>query len=146
MGGVTTRSGDERRGGNPVQTETEPTSRYIVTIHGRLPLPNETNAMGLRARLRLKKGWRTWAVASLRSARVPALGRARVTFTRHSSGTPDTDAVVTAFKYVQDALVLSGVIDDDDPSHLRATYRAARCQQGRAHIDIEIEGWDGDGR
>lgn len=118
-------------------------NRYAVTIHGLLPLPNEMNALALRARLRLKRGWRTWAVASLRSARVPALGRARVTFTRHSSGMPDADAVVSAFKYVQDALVLAGVIDDDDPSHLRATYRAARCPQGRAHIDIEIEGWDG---
>lgn len=127
---------------------TDAPTRYSVTIHGLLPLPNEVNAMGLRARLRVKKGWRTWAVDAIRAARVPALGRARVVFTRHSSGSPDADAVVAACKYVQDALVLAGVIDDDDPAHLRATYRAARCPQGRAHVDIEIEPWEGgdDGR
>lgn len=121
-----------------------PQRHWRVTVYGLLPLPNETNAMGLRARLRLKKGWRTWAVQSLRSARVPALGRARVTFTRHSSGTPDADAVVASCKYVQDALVVAGVIVDDAPAHLQATYRAARCPQGQAHVDIDIEPWTDD--
>ena len=111
---------------------------WSVTIFGLLPLPNEIYAMPLRQRMRCKKLWRQWTQQSLQAGRVPYLGTAEITFVRYSAGRPDDDAIPAAFKAVRDACI-GLVIEDDDADHLVAHYRAERCPQGLAHIELRIE-------
>jgi hypothetical protein len=111
---------------------------WSVTIFGLLPLPNEIYAMPLRHRMRAKRLWRQWTAQSIQSARVPYLGAATITFVRYSAGRPDDDAIPAAFKAVRDACI-GLVIEDDDADRLVARYRAERCPQGLAHIELRIE-------
>lgn len=110
---------------------------WVVTVFGLLPLPNEIYAMPLRHRMRAKRLWRQWTQDSLRSARVPYLGAATITFVRFSAGRPDDDAIPAAFKHVRDACI-GLIVEDDDSDHLVARYRAERCPQGLAHIELRI--------
>jgi hypothetical protein len=110
---------------------------WAVTVYGLLPLPNEIYAMPLRHRLRAKRLWREWTQQSLQAGRVPYLEAAEITFVRFSAGRPDDDAIPAAFKHVRDACI-GTVIEDDDADHLVARYRAERCPQGLAHIELRI--------
>lgn len=116
---------------------------YHITVAGLLPLPNRVNAMVLRDRIRTKTNWKHWTVNALQAFDVPPLGKAHVTFIRYSAGAPDTsDALPSAFKAVRDALIVAGIIDDDDDTHLDARYEARKCTRGEAHIELRIEPWE----
>jgi Holliday junction resolvase RusA-like endonuclease len=67
------------------------------------------------------------------------LKKAKVTFTRHSFTQPDFDNLAASFKACQDALVEAGIIVDDSPDVLTATYCWNKAKPKRGFITIRLE-------
>lgn len=67
------------------------------------------------------------------------LKKAKIDFTRFSAKKPDKDGLISGFKYVQDALVLGGIIEDDsddviDTSH---AWEFAGRRKGKIRIVVQ---------
>jgi hypothetical protein len=67
------------------------------------------------------------------------LKRARLEFTRFSSVEPDFDGLVSGFKWIQDALVHCGVLENDRMSNIgQPRYHWKRVPRGRGKIRIVL--------
>ena len=95
-----------------------------------------------------RRKWRDATLWELKRAGVrrplnPLLPRARLTFTRCSSGNSvaDDDNLAISFKAHRDALV-GWLIEDDDPSCVQVQYRTADAPPSQGYVQIEVlEGW-----
>ncbi len=68
------------------------------------------------------------------------LKKAKLTFTRYSSRTPDFDGLVSSFKAVKDALVKLGFIVDDNPKVVgQPTYVHEVVSPLRGAVKVKIE-------
>lgn len=114
-----------------------------------LKLPNTTNgrhwiaAHGYRKRLgeMVAEAVKPWAGHQ-------PVGRARVTITRYSIGTPDPDAIGAACKPLIDLLLVKskvhphsfGLLVDDSPAHIEfvpVAVKVATRKEQRTHVRIE---------
>ncbi len=65
---------------------------------------------------------------------------AQVTYTRCSgSRRPDFDNMVSSFKWIQDAIVLAGVLNDDDPYHINPHFIWLPASPKKGKIIVTIE-------
>lgn len=76
-------------------------------------------------------------------AKVGAVGvsvsPAQATYTRCAgSRLPDFDNLVSSFKWIQDAVVLAGVLDDDAPYHINPQFRWEKASPKKGLIRIQI--------
>ena len=68
------------------------------------------------------------------------LKRAKLTFTRHSSGVIDHDNLASSFKCICDALVKWGVLEDDAPENVgRPEYVHVKAPPKQGRIEILVE-------
>jgi len=68
------------------------------------------------------------------------LKRARLTLTRFSSVSPDSDGLVSGFKRIIDGLVASGVLENDRYENIgmpQYLWQKEAPGRGRVHIKIE---------
>ena len=85
--------------------------------------------------------WRKWVGMALMGQIPPTpFARAKAIFTRCSSSEPDTDNLCISFKPVQDALKFYGVIKDDKPSCLNASWKWEKAKPGAGRIRVTVEG------
>lgn len=63
---------------------------------------------------------------------------ARVEITRHSVGVLDQDNLVGGCKPLVDALVSAGLIVDDSPQWLSASYMQAKAERGRGRTEVKV--------
>lgn len=120
---------------------------YTVTVHTLPPTLNALLRMHRMERHGVMTRIRDATILAVRSAGVPALGRARIALTRYASGnrTPDDDNLRGGCKPVIDGIVRAGVIDDDGPAYVRVTYAHRNCRVGEARVELVIEPWAGEG-
>lgn len=109
-------------------------------------LPRMSNASG-----RKSTHWRvlktesdTWKARVIRLVRpslptVP-LARAKLTLTRCSSSSPDSDGLVSGFKHVIDGLVIAGVLENDRYENIEMpTYLWRKVPAGKGMIRVVVE-------
>lgn len=107
-------------------------------------LPETTNqilAMKLRTRLGRKHYWKdlVWKVSASQRPPQP-FKRAILTLTRCSTTRPDPDGMVSSFKHVIDALVISRILEDDSFEHIgMPTYLFQKVERGKGKIRIRVE-------
>ena len=67
------------------------------------------------------------------------LEKAKISYVRHSARRPDKDNLCSSFKFVQDALVVSGIIVDDSEDHIITdhTHLYEMPKNGRITIIVE---------
>lgn len=107
-------------------------------------LPKTTNAFARGSYWTYKREKDKWLAAIrcmtvLQKPKTP-LKRAKLTLTRKSSKRPDNDGLVSSFKYVVDALVHCGIIEDDTPDIIGfPDYRwsQAPMKKGAIHVIVE---------
>lgn len=65
------------------------------------------------------------------------LEKAELVLTRHSSVEPDLDNLYSSFKFVIDALVHTGIIEDDKPSKIDLKCKWQKAKRNEGKITIE---------
>lgn len=119
---------------------------YLTFTIDDLPkLTNRINNLHWRGRQKLSKYWHqrvAYAVALWRP-KAP-LPKATLRCERFSSVAPDYDGLVGSFKYVIDALVVCGVLEDDSLAHIRIPeFSWQKCKPGKGYIRVTVaEGWN----
>jgi Holliday junction resolvase RusA-like endonuclease len=118
---------------------TAPKYRLFLSIEG-LPMIITNGGGNWRRAHYEKRKWKQLVHANIHGpARPPEpLKRAKATFTRHSSNQPDLDNLGASFKACQDALVEAGIIVDDSPDVLTATYQWSKANPKKGFITIEV--------
>jgi len=89
---------------------------------------------------RLKKKWYIWVGIAL-IGQIPKRphSRARVIYTRYCGYIrPDGDGLVSSFKWVQDGIVLAGVLANDRTDNIHAEYRWFPASAKDKKITVEI--------
>jgi hypothetical protein len=67
------------------------------------------------------------------------LKKSKIICQRHSMKQQDFDNLVGSFKYVIDALVFNGILEDDSPKHLERQYEWIKAPKGKYKIVLLIE-------
>ncbi len=111
-----------------------------MTVMG---LPDTINTIGrIHWALQAKdvKRWNNAVYQQCVLNRIAGLGlkKATVEFVRHSFTQPDTDNLANSFKYLQDGLVKAGVIIDDNPTVLTATYLWEKAPRNKGYCTIKV--------
>lgn len=109
-------------------------------------LPRMTNCSGRKSthwRVLKKESdmWKALVVFTCRTSRpaVP-LKTAKLTLTRCSSSSPDSDGLVSGFKHVIDGLVRAGILEDDKYSNISfPTYLWRKAPAGKGMIRVLVE-------
>lgn len=79
-------------------------------------------------------------VATGRNKPDKPLKKATLVLTRYSSMEPDTDGLCGGFKHVIDALVKSGILENDKPSNIGSpVYLWEKTKQGAGKIRVRVE-------
>jgi hypothetical protein len=91
---------------------------------------------------RLKKDWYAavhYALLEQRAIPDEPLRSAIVHYTRYAPGRePDQVNLASSFKWVEDALVRSRVLMDDNPSVVTNFYHWERCRTREARVRIQV--------
>ena len=61
-----------------------------------------------------------------------------IKYTRGSSQEPDYDNLTISFKSLQDSLIKAGIIEDDSPKNISATYHWESAKAREGYVTIEI--------
>ena len=110
-----------------------------------LPKSQTNNYSHWSVRAKSKKRWENavWAMVKHDLPRKP-LSKARIRFTRCSSGEPDFDNLVASFKPILDGLEKAGIIESDKPSVIGNPvyeWRLATPKHGCVRVSVEsVEG------
>lgn len=113
-------------------------------IIGLPPMVNVNQAKGWRGRHFTAKRWSGLVADHCYLLKIAdlKLKKAMLTFTRLSSKEPDSDGLISGFKYVQDGLVKAQVIIDDKPSVIgmpNYIWRLTSPKTGAIIIRIETD-------
>lgn len=115
----------------------------MTPITARLPLKTESLNVLLdmhwRARIKLAKMHRTYAMHSMRAKASPSsiVLPIVVTLTRYSAGTLDDDNLIGACKAIRDGIADWLRIDDADP-RVRYVYEQAWCEPKKYAVVVEV--------
>lgn len=111
-----------------------------INLPGLPPLQNKLNTMHWTQRTSSNKKWFKWVMLSISLKKpIKPLSKAKVTFTRGSAATPDSDGLQGSFKAIRDALVKLGILEDDSPKHLDAHYVWIPAPRSKGYVSIEVE-------
>lgn len=103
--------------------------------------PNALGKAGMWYTQNERKKWRKIIDALTLGRRPPSpLKKAKATYIRCTSRQPDYDNMVSANKFVQDALVFNKIIIDDKPGTLEATYSWQKVKPKEGKLIIIVEG------
>lgn len=87
----------------------------------------------------IKRKWKDLSIIHCRRHLPPQpLKKAEAVFTRFSSVEPDNDNLAISFKSIRDGLVEAGVIEDDRPSVLTATYQWVKASPKAGQVSVEL--------
>jgi hypothetical protein len=89
---------------------------------------------------REKKKWYGWVhIAIGRQAPPEPFERIAVAYVRHCGRTrPDRDNLVSGFKWIQDALVLSGLVVDDKEENIESHYDWVPASKAEKMVSVNI--------
>lgn len=114
----------------------------VMEIPGLPTRPNENAFRHKWAKYAESKKWhkKVGAIAKANGHAGLELTNIKIRFTRHSTRYCDWDAIPASLKAVQDALVISRVIQDDSIKVIPSCpeYRQEKCKRGHEKIVIEI--------
>jgi hypothetical protein len=108
-------------------------------------LPRMTNPSGRANHWAIKaaeaRKWHAFVFVAVASHRpVKPLEHARLTLTRYSSVSPDSDGLVSGFKHVIDGLVKAGVLVNDKVSNIgMPTYKWEKSPPRKGAIRVLVE-------
>ena len=107
-------------------------------------LPKMINALLRQSFWIVKKEKDIWynTVGYLLTGKKPLkpLKKARLILTRYSSSCPDPDGLVSSFKFVIDALVFHGVLENDKYSNIsmpKYNWHKAKSKEGKISVVIK---------
>lgn len=115
--------------------------RLEFEINGLPRMTNSRKSSHWRVIQREADDWKMRVILYAKSARpkVP-LARAKLTLTRCSSTSPDSDGLVSGFKRVIDGLVLAGVLENDRYENIgMPTYLWRKVPAGMGMIRVVVE-------
>ena len=114
-----------------------------VSIPG-LPPINSATAMHWRKRAKLRSHWKreVWYAVTGKKPPTP-LQRSRVVITRNSAARPDPDNLTDTSKFLLDALVELGIIEDDSNEHIELEVLWEFAQQGKGFVRIQVDEVEG---
>lgn len=111
-----------------------------------LGLPGMTNVASGKSRHwreahREANKWKAHVALVVRGKRpLKPLKRAKLTLTRCSSVSPDSDGLVSGFKHVIDGLVIAGVLENDRYENIEMpTYLWRKVPAGMGMIRVVVE-------
>lgn len=108
-----------------------------IKICGLPETPNQTRHWAHRMRHNMK--WQRDIHKSIGRNKPPKpLTKAMVKYIRASAYEPDFDNMVASFKPVQDALVSSGVLADDNPAVIRVEYEWRHAPPKGGYIEVAV--------
>ena len=126
---------------------------WEIRLGGKLPKMNASDRQHWRVAAREAKDWRVlayWtAVAAMRDAKWPPVAQGiaaelgmpvtEITLTRVSSASScDADNLRLGGKHLIDGMVDAGIMQDDSPRYLAATYRHEKGQRGKGYYRVEV--------
>jgi len=110
-----------------------------ITIKGLPPLPNNAKKHWSKVN-ESRKLWHRLVEISIPHKPKEPLKLCTITCTRFTADKCDFDSLVYSFKPVMDALILSGIIVDDDmETIINPKYFFTKSTRKDAHITIHIE-------
>lgn len=115
--------------------------RLEFEIMGLPRMTNSRKSSHWRVIHREAEDWKMRVILYAKSARpkVP-LARAKLTLTRCSSSSPDSDGLVSGFKHVIDGLVIAGVLENDKFVNIgMPTYLWRKVPAGKGMIRVVVE-------
>ncbi len=122
--------------------------RHIkFTIPEPTPLLNVWQRMHWAKRGRVAKGFAWMVREALGPITVDPMQKCKVTITRHSAGSPDTDGLYGGLKPLLDCFVVCtkrnphglGIIQDDNPDCMELEVFAVKCKQKEGKTVVEIQ-------
>lgn len=107
-------------------------------------LPGTTNSFNRQHwtyKWRESKKWHRLMIETTHALKPPKpLNKARLTLTRCSARCPDSDGLVSSFKYVIDGLIEAKVLNGDSYEHIKMPeYRWEKAPPKKGKIKISVE-------
>ena len=93
------------------------------------------------AKYRGSRKWYNWVrIALAGSIPKTPYNRARIRYERHHGFVePDQDNLVSGFKWIQDGIVMAGVVSNDTQSIIMTEHHWFPSSPKKSHVVIEIE-------
>lgn len=115
-------------------------AKYFFKLKG---LPKSPNAWrGWRARHGDVLKWHEKLIMYMLEHKIKApekpMNQAIIKYTRASSQQPDYDNLTISFKSLQDSLIKAGIIENDSPRNISATYHWEHAKPREGYVTIEI--------
>ena len=118
--------------------------RLTFELDGLPPLLSQQRAMHWRRVKRISDQWRQMVGFKL-AGKMPTLPleRASVRYTRYSAAEPDWDNLAASWKPIQDTLVKSGLLKDDNPRviiNVESNWEKIAPREGKIRVEVtELE-------